>query len=388
MNYRIALLCSSVISASALYSQTDAAPHARESHHQTEQPVKKFKVTDDELAHIRDQVTQQTIQIKGILDTLCDSVKISTLPTKETICRELTLLREFIQSMVTELPFMSYKNLTYLIGINNQLLGQLKEQLSSGDLCGLCSLDASLFTTLDNPTRDGLSGEEITEDGTVLNEKIAYLKEQVNAVWTLVTSISLAPYTQAATTTSSTARDFINHNKGYAAGAALLAGTAYLFRDLSAEEFMGGVVERIPVYALVALYVLRQKKDRDTIALAHHWFGENSYCANSMLTLKQWVGSPKEKKPAVHIVARYDMTLEEQQRWADDNDCVVIKAEKGRDCDFLKNFVEFEDGLFKLPLAVLFACQAKDDLKSLSERMGPVTKYIVACLLRRAPGTL
>lgn len=395
MNYRIAILCSSVISASTLYSETDAAqrvaaPRVADTHKHLTPVTKTLKLNDDELATLRDQVTQQTIQIKGILDTLCDSVHSSTLPTKETICRELTLLCQFVQNMVEQLPVMSYKNLRNLIKINNQLLGQLKEQLSSGDLCGLCDLDASLFTTLEHPTRDVISPEEVVADVNQINQdinavaaEVSYIQGQINTVWNLVTSISLAPYAQTAAATSSTIWDFINTNKGYAAGAALLAGTAYLFRDLSAEELIEGIVKRIPVYSLVALYVLRQKKDKDTIALANNWFGENSYGANTMITLKKWVGSPKEKKPAVHIIARSDMSFEEQQRWADDNNCTVLKIQKARDCDFLKNFVEFEDGLFKLPLAVLFSCQAKEDLQLISNRMGSLAKYIVTCLLSK-----
>lgn len=363
MKYYIAILCSGILSTSMLYGQTDTVYTHNSEYTQTS------SLESEELITLRDQVTEQTIQIKGILDTLCDSIKNSTLETKEVMRLEISLLRDFIQNMVYELPHMSYKNVRNLIKINNQLLETLREQLSTGDLCGLCNLDASLFTTLVKPTRDDAILENLVETMTEINAEVSYLKEQVALVWNMVTSISLAHYTQAATTASHSLSDFIHSNKGYVALAGICATLAFLLRNDSKIDILTGFIERIPVYGLAALYVLRQKKDKDTTALAERWFGKDSCLANKMISLKKWVGSPKEKRPGVHIVARHDMSLEEQLRWADDNDCFVVKVQKARDCDFLKNFIEFEDGLFKLPLAVLFSKQVINDYYALTGRM-------------------
>jgi hypothetical protein len=385
MKYHISILCAAMLSISTFNSNAQAA--SRDSHNQNRITSASQRILEDsigdELSLLRGQVTQQTIQIKGILDTLCDAVKSSSIQSKELVCRELSLLREFIQNMVNELPIMSYKNLRNLIAVNNTLITQLKNQLSSGDLCGLCNLDASVFTTIENPTRDGINIEETTEDAEAINAEISYIQTQIDYVWNSVSSISLAPYTEAVTTASYSASDFINNNKGYAIAAAALAGTAFIFRNDNKVDLIAGLVERIPVYSLVVAYLLRQKKDKDITALANSWFGKDSYLANTMITAKQYVGSPKEKKPAIHITARYDMTLEEQLRWAEDNNCAVIKTEQARDCDFMKNFVEFEDGLFKLPLAVLFSCQVKNDVQELSKRMSGFAEYVITCLFAK-----
>ena len=129
------------------------------------------------------------------------------------------------------------------------------------------------------------------------------------------------------------------------------------------------IIKRLLTYDLLALYILRQKKDKDVTELANQWFGEGSTLATTMITLKKYVGSPKEKKHAVHIIARDDMTAQEQIDWADEQGCAVVKVEKGRDCDFLKNFIEFDDGLFKISLSLLFAQQLKDDINALSSEL-------------------
>lgn len=332
MKYLV-ILCSSIIVTSVLAHQTETE-NAFASQNMIESVARSQDISDSEFKNLRSQVTQQTIQIKGILDTLCDAVKNSQIPTKDLVCRELSLLRDFIQNMVTELPEMSYKNLINLITINNQLLEQLHEQLISGDLCGLCNLDSSLFTTLSTSNRDVTDQE--TFDFYAI---IASMQEKISALWNLVSSISLTHYAPAPTSAASAVWNFIDDNKGYAGIAAALAGAALMFRKDNPIDLIAGLAQRAPVYSLVALYLLRQQQEDDATELAHAWFGQDSYSANAMITLKKWLGNSTE--------------------------------------------VESEEILLKLPLAVLLSYQVKNDALKFSERIGGFVKKTLTCLLEK-----
>lgn len=324
MKYRIVILCSGIIGTSMIAGQTNIE-HAFSPQSTVESEAQAQDISDEQVKNLRDQVTQQTIQIKGILDTLCDAVKNSQIPTKDLVCRELSLLREFIQNMVHELSTMPYKNLCNLIIINNQLLEQLHEQLVSGDLCGLCNFDASLFTTLSSSNRN-ITDQEAFD----FNAHIASIQEKIGALWNIISSISLSHYASATTPATSAVWNFIDNNKGYAEIAAALACAALIFRKDNPIELIAGLAQRVPVYSVAALYLLRQKQEDDATQLAHTWFGQDSYSANAMISLKKWVGNSTD--------------------------------------------VESEEILLKLPLALLLSFQVKNDALTLSERIGSLVK--------------
>jgi hypothetical protein len=311
----------------------------------------------DQLQKIRETVAAQTAQIKGILETVCDALRRSDLPTKDSLCRELSLLRDFVQHLASAIPSMHEQELVQLTRVNALVLEELMRQLEHGDLQGMCSINVAKIT---HTPREWLNLDQLENLALEVQNHIA-------ATWNIVTGITLAQPASYA----EQAWNSIKDNQGaLILTAAVAVGTTWAIKSIGNGTAIKDVFKRLLTYDLLALYLLRQKKDKDIAELAQQWFGENSRLAAAMLTLKQWVGSPKEKKTAVHVIARNDMTAQEQIDWADEQNCAVVKVEKGRDCDFLKNFFEFDDGLYKISFGLLFAQQLKDDIDALSGILG------------------
>ena len=311
----------------------------------------------DQLEKTRELVAAQTAQIKGILDTVCDALRKSDLPSKDSLCRELSLLRDFIQHLTTAIPTMQEQDLAQLVRVNTLVLDELMNQLQHGDLQGMCSVNISKIK--DTP-REWISAEQ-------LQTALAQLHDKIVAAWNAVTAISLADYSEPASSYAQQIWTAAQNNQGALIVATAAAiGTAWAIRSYTNGTDLKDIIKRVLTYDLLALYLLRQKKDKDIAELSAAWFGKDSTLANAMLTAKQYVGSPKEKKTAVHVIANKEMSAQEQVDWAEAQNCAVLKTEKGRDCDFLKNFFEFDDGLFKISLGLLFAEQLKSDINALS----------------------
>lgn len=320
--------------------------------------AEKISIDDeavDQLAPLRALVAQQAEQICHILTTLRETAQASNIDHKEQLCRELGLVCECMKTMCETIATMNKQALTHLIELNGIVLTQLQEQLIEGNLQGLCNFTAAQFTTPKQQVRSFITIEQ-------LHEKAARMQEQIQEVWSLVTAASLATYAQA----KEQAPSFWSNNKQaivLSLSAALAAGVVYKnYPNIDTKLW----IERVINYSLMALYVLRQKKDADIKPLAERWFGEDTFLANAMMNAKHYVGSPKEKLPAVHITARKDMTAAEQIAWAEANNCAVLKIEKGRDYNVVKDFFDLEDGLFKVPVAFFFAYQIKKDMNALA----------------------
>lgn len=308
----------------------------------------------DQLQKIRETVATQTAQIKGILDTVCDALRTSNLPSKDSLCRELSLLRDFVQHLTLEIPTMQEQDLVQLTRVNTLVLEALIDQLQHGNLQGICSIDITKITHMPRIT--------ITVDQ--LQELTNIVQNHLITAWNTVTELTLERVDPSYT---EQAWEMFNDNKTtLLVTTAAAIGAAWIARS---GANLQNIFQRLLTYDLLALYLLRQKKDKDVRALAEYWLGKNSLATKSILSIKHWVGSPKEKKTAVQVFACHDMTAQEQIDWAERQDCAVVKVDKGREenqMEFLKNFFEFDDGLFKISLGLLFAEQLKQDIKDLA----------------------
>ena len=315
---------------------------------------------DHQLQHMREIVAAQTAQIKGILDTVCDALRNSDLPAKDSLCRELSLLRDFVQHLALAVPTMQEQDLAQLTRVNALVLEELMNQLQHGNLQGVCSIDVARIT----------HGPRITIRLDQLQELTNLVQDYITNAWNAVTALSLS---QPASSYAQQLWNSLPNQSTVVVATAAALGTAWAVKSYQNGTDLKNIFQRLLTYDLLALYLLRQKRDKDIAELAQRWFGEDSMLANTMIALKQWVGSPKEKKTAVQVIACSDMTAQEQIDWAEEQNCAVIKTERGRDCDFLRNFFEFDDGLYKISLGLLFAEQLKADINALSGELGKGT---------------
>lgn len=360
--YLSLLLCATLCS-SVLYAVTPL-----------QQSAPSAVANDNALHELRAQLTEQTLQTKAIIATLCDIIATSKdIPNNTELCRELTLLGDFMSHICSVINIMDADELGRLVEINHLLLTQLQEQIATGDLSKLSNFDPSQFALLQQRSCD-------TES---LQQHLTALRNKVAEVWSLVTPLSLVAATaQPAPSLWQNMVSGINNNSGYLALAGVLLAIDSSIRlaqkqGFNSQELAGKIIYKSCIYSLAALYLLRQKKDKDIAELAQSWFGKNSTMGNAMLTLKDWVGSPKNKKPAVHIVVRDDMSAQEQVAWAKAQDCDVIELDRGRNSSFLRNFFEFEDGVIRLPLYILFTVEVKKDVEYLARQAGGLPAAIV-----------
>lgn len=356
MKYNIALILSIITSGSLICMEADMIPttelmisrDVNEQHEET-----------DQYATLRITIAKQTEQICNMLMTLSESVAVSNIEHKEQLRRELHLMCECMKSVVEKLPTMEKQALLRLIELNEIILNQLHEQLLEGNLQGLCHFTAAQFSTPAQQTRSFITSEQ-------LEETVNRLEEKIEQVWSLVTAASLATYAETQQASNSFWHKITDHKQACILSLAALITAATFYKHHAAIDTTLWI-NRILSYSLMGLYILRQKKDADIKPIAERWFGENTFLARAMINAKHYVGSPKEKLPAVHLIARTDMTAQEQIAWADAQNCAIVKIEKGRDYNMVKDFLDLEDGLFKLPLAFFFAQRVKDDIVDLSQ---------------------
>lgn len=327
----------------------------------------------EDLTELRAQIADQTHQIKQILATLCDVVAVSnSVENKSEICRALTLLRTFIEQLCLVITTMSEEELGYLVHANSVLLAQLQQQLSNGDLSKLNNFDAAQFSLLVSQKH------ALAEESTSLPVRVAEVKGTISNVWSLVTPLALLQKESTATPSMfQKASGFISDNRGYLCLAGILLALDSTIRltqkyDLDTKQFLGGAMYKTFIYSLGILYLMRMKSDKAITDYANRWFGKGSFLGSTMITLKEWVGSPKIKKPALHIIAQRDMTAQEQLDWAraQSIECVPVELDRGRSSEFLRNFFEFEDGLVKIPLGIAVLAEMKKDAWTLANAMG------------------
>ena len=340
-------------------------------------PTSTASLSEAELVELRIKVTQQTLQIKEILTTLYTLVEQSpNSPDNLALCEEIKFLRNFIEQFCPVISDMDAQELANLMQINNILLQKLEEQIATGELSNLQGIDSSLLARLQNNN---------ALDAKSLQEQVAQTQRQLDITWNLLTPLTISAIhtSQASPSFLENSWKTIQNYRGLVSAATALVTLDQMVRyannnNINLKEGIALAARKTLIYSLTGLYLLRQKKDKDVADFVRTTFEKDSILGTTVLYLKDLVGSPKNKKTAVHVIARHDMTAKEQLDWAKANDCAAVELDRGRNYDFLKHFFEFEDGLVKLPLLWFFVTEAKQDVMWLAKKMGGLPEALVS----------
>lgn len=329
----------------------------------------------DRLNKVRTDITLAINKISDILNNLCASLHNSIGEESELVCQQLSILDVCTQTIGSRIPDMSEKELLQLLVINDTLLEQIKNQIMEEQYTDFSDINASeLFGTMLENKEGPITIEQLENKLKSLEQKISLVAGVIDH---LVEKIKV--------THSTRWWHKIGEYKGTLFTITTLLGCAYLLRHHEPSKIMKTVLTRLPIYTILSLYLLRQKKDADTQNFVNSSFGENSTLAHIILSIKQAVGSPREKRPAVHIIARDDMNAQEQIKWAKDNNCEYIKTDyRARSIPYLCNFFDLDDSLFRFSFNLIFAQQVRADVLALSECMGDGVANVIKKILNPA----
>lgn len=291
----------------------------------------KSFVEQEKLLDLQNRAAEQILEIENILDQICNHLSGAHIKNKDSVCREMELLHEFVKNIgESNIYELDEEGLVHLLEINELLIQHLAQHLS-GDLGQLCEFD---LTAYKNKKRSMLTLPNAREhyEAFVAELSVRYdqVQDKIKAVWKQVKELNLNSFNRAFRAVEKFACDY----------------------------HLDTIAKRSWPYVLCALYLLRQQKDADVA----QW---NCPLLNG---IKKYVGSPNEKKSEISLTIRDDMTIKEQEKWIKKHGCEVAKVKKGRDCGFLRDLnIKLVDSDFaKLTLTSLFLPRVKQDFDDLT----------------------